>query len=111
MIVSVPDSKDSRRLFQLLGKAAGFSTAHVKQQVTGRLHVVVKLWAEGRGCSAGTPPLTLRQKGKLDRDEGIHPQADKAAELFILFRYYPENEEAQQATKNAGLPSTNIYTR
>lgn len=56
---SVPDSKDSRCLFQLLSQAAGFSAAHVQQQVTGNLHVKIKLRAEGPGCSPGTLPLTL----------------------------------------------------
>lgn len=84
-IVSVPDSEDSRGLLQLLSQAAGFSAAPLKQQVTGHLHVMVKLRAEGPGGYAGAPPLTLRQEGELDCDVRVHPHTGKVAESFILF--------------------------
>lgn len=85
MVVPVPDSEDSGRLFQLFRQAAGFSTAHMKQQITRRLHVEVKLRTEGPGCRARTLLFTLRQEGKLDGDKRVHPSVDIVREAFIVF--------------------------
>lgn len=100
MTVFVPDSEDSKCFLEPLSQAAGFSTAPLDQQITGHLHVVVELWAEGPGSYSCAPPLTLRQEGELDCDIRVHSHTGIVAESSIMFRY---NSDAKRQMHNVYL--------
>lgn len=84
-IVSVPQSKGSRSPLQHLGQAAGFSAAHLNQQITWQLCVVVKLRAKCFGNNPCRPRLSFRRKGELDCGICVNARINKVLKPFILF--------------------------